>query len=95
MYVNPPFGNDCVCNLQCILYRFFPNILAHPPLPLALPCVQIPNQVELSFYGVELAAEGGSGSRPGTDLALDGAELARKVLVRAGAAVCWVGSRGA
>eukprot|EP00198_Chlamydomonas_reinhardtii_P006605 XP_001695941.1 predicted protein [Chlamydomonas reinhardtii] len=39
--------------------------------------------VELSFYGVELAAEGGSGSRPGTDLALDGAELARKVLVSA------------
>ncbi|KAG2453913.1 hypothetical protein HYH02_002116 [Chlamydomonas schloesseri] len=39
--------------------------------------------VELSFYGLELGAEGGSGSRPGTDLALDGSELARKVLVTA------------
>ncbi|GLC44539.1 hypothetical protein PLESTB_000062200 [Pleodorina starrii] len=40
-------------------------------------------EVELTFYGVELCAEGGSGSRPGTDLALEGAEVAKKVLVSA------------
>ncbi|GIL86265.1 hypothetical protein Vretifemale_14673 [Volvox reticuliferus] len=39
--------------------------------------------VELSFYGVELSSEGSSGQRPGTDLALEGAELAKKVLVSA------------
>ncbi|GLI68325.1 hypothetical protein VaNZ11_012720 [Volvox africanus] len=40
-------------------------------------------EVELSFYGVELSSDGSSGQRPGTDLALDGAELAKKVLVSA------------
>ncbi|KAG2491863.1 hypothetical protein HYH03_009817 [Edaphochlamys debaryana] len=45
------------------------------------PGVSRLEQVELSFHGVSARAEGRSGARPGADLALDGAELAKKVLV--------------
>ncbi|GIL53884.1 hypothetical protein Vafri_9378 [Volvox africanus] len=47
------------------------------------PGFSLLQDIELSFYGVELSSDGSSGQRPGTDLALEGAELAKKVLVSA------------